>query len=109
MAVLLIFAGTASYVSMNFQSWMNRPEAGTLDGNAFAQLPSVLEFEDCPPSVFVTVDAVAWTHMDDSSRADVVSRIRQTIQMEGYQGALVYTRSGAVVAQWDVRDGVQIF
>ncbi len=82
---------------------------GSFTLSDFTEVRGIIELEDCPPSVLLTARRATWESLSESGRFDLLEQTKRIILPEGYQGILVSTEDGAVVAQWTSHSGFEMF
>jgi hypothetical protein len=108
LSALLVLALVA-HAALNWPSWLGKESEGVFELADFSQVQGVVELEDCPPSVLLTVREGTWWGLDGEGRRDLLDQTRSIVRSRGYQGVLLSTERGAVVGQWAPHSGIVVY
>lgn len=108
LAALLVVA-LVVHVALHAPSWLAERSGKVFELSDFSRVPGVVEMEDCPPSVLLTVRDAAWSRLDGDGRRALLDQTRTIVTPRGYQGVLLSTESGDVVGQWATHSGILLY
>lgn len=102
LAASLLLWGTVQHVL--------RQEAGPppVPAADFSHIAGVHRVDVRPPSLFVTVEALAWRERSEPERLALVDDVAQIAAKNGYQGVHFRTTAGLAVAQWMAKSGPRL-
>jgi hypothetical protein len=105
LAILIVCASAWIVMTVTQPDYIAPPEL-TLE--RFRGIEAIRSIEAKRPSVFVTLDAGAWSRMPRGDRRNVMDEIGHVAERAGYSGAQVWTTDGKTVGRWLKRTGIRL-
>jgi hypothetical protein len=87
--------------------YWTRPD-GELSPSALFLDGTTLQVQDRWPSLFVTVDAVAWERLSAERRRALVRHLADRLSGDRYSGVLIRSPQGQPLAEWIRTNGVRV-
>lgn len=105
----LLVCAALLHVAARWDALGANQQRGSFTLSDFSDVRGIIELEDCPPSVLLTARRATWESLSESGRFDLLEQTKKIIVAEGYQGILISTEDGTVVAQWTSHSGLEMF